>query len=37
MGLDEKVVEYGSVYVWINTVFSYIQYIIEVQLIYAQC
>lgn len=37
MGLDEKVVEYGTTYVWIITGVTYLSYVLEVNLVYAQC
>lgn len=36
MGLDERVVDYASQYVWITAVFTYFQYVGEVYLIYGQ-
>ena len=37
MNLDEKVIEYASLYVWINVPFTYFEYLAEMYEIYAQC
>ena len=36
MGLDEKVIGFGTQYVWITAGFTYFQYVGEVYLIYGQ-